>query len=120
MEKEAKSYEGSCHCGAVRYRARLDLDQVISCNCSICSRTGSILGFTPATAFELLTGADALRDYQFGKKQIHHLFCETCGIRPFGRGADPEGNEMVAVNVRCLEGVDLASLRPVPVDGKSI
>ncbi len=120
MQAETKSYEGSCHCGAVRYRTRVDLDRLITCNCSICSRTGAILGFVPSSAFELLAGEEALRDYQFGPKRIHHLFCGICGIRPFGRGRDPEGNEIVAVNVRCLEGVDLWALRPTPVDGKSL
>lgn len=119
MELDATTHEGSCHCGAVRYRARVDLNQVISCNCSMCGRAGTILGFSPASAFELLSGEEALRDYQFGAKNIHHLFCATCGIRPFGRGTDPQGNEMVAINVRCLEGVDPKDLRPTPVDGKS-
>lgn len=117
--ENTRKYEGSCHCGAVRYRVRADLNQVITCNCSICSRSGTMLTFSPASAFELLSGEEALKDYQFGRKTIHHLFCSTCGIRPFGRGADSEGNSMVAINVRCLEGVDLESIRPTPVDGRS-
>lgn len=116
---EIMTYEGSCHCGAVRYTAQTTLDSVISCNCSMCGRAGTVLTFVPASAFELLSGSDALADYQFGSRTIHHHFCKTCGIRPFGKGVAPDGQAMVAVNVRCLEGVDLDALQVTPVDGKS-
>ncbi len=113
-------YTGSCHCGAVRFEANADLGQTITCNCSICRRTGAILAFVPASDFTLVSGADALSDYQFNKKTVHHLFCKTCGVRPFGRGIGPDGREMVAINVRCLDDVDLAALRPVAFDGASL
>jgi hypothetical protein len=116
---EVATYSGSCHCGKVRYEVRTDLAQVISCNCSICSRTGALLTFTPAEDFKLLSGEDELTDYQFNKKRIHHLFCSTCGIRSFARGIGPGGREMRAINVRCLEGVDIGALKVTPVDGKS-
>lgn len=115
-----QTYSGSCHCGAVRYRATLDLEQpVIACNCSICGRSGSMLAFIPESAFTLETSPDALVDYQFNKHVIHHLFCRNCGIKSFARGARPDGSAMVAVNARCLEGVDPATLNVKPFDGKS-
>lgn len=116
---EKKTYEGSCHCQKVRYRVTTDLTPLISCNCSICAKTGSVLTFVPTNAFELLAGADELTDYQFNKKQVHHLFCKTCGVRSFGRGLDPSGNEVCAINVRCLDGVDLDALTLTKVDGRS-
>lgn len=115
-----QTYSGGCHCGAVRYRATLDLEQpVISCNCSICSRTGSLLAFIPESAFTLETSPDALTDYLFNKHVIHHLFCRSCGIKSFARGTLPDGSPMVAVNTRCLEGVDPATLKVKQFDGKS-
>jgi hypothetical protein len=118
---ETTTYTGGCHCGAVRYRVTMaPLDKVMSCNCTICAKTGSVLTFVPAAQFELLAGADALADYQWGKKRIHHLFCTRCGIRSFARGAMPDGTPMVAVNARCLDDVDLASLTVKPFDGKSL
>lgn len=114
---DVKSYSGSCHCGAVRFKADLDLSQVITCNCSMCRRTGAILTFTPAARFELETPESALADYQFNKKVIHHLFCKTCGIRPFARGEAPDGSKMVAIDVRCLDGIDVGALQPMPYDG---
>lgn len=115
-----KSWTGGCHCGAVRYRATMNLEGAVTCNCSICSKTGTMLAFVPASRFELLSGADALTDYQFGKKRIHHLFCSRCGIRSFARGAMPDGQPMVAVNVRCLDGVELEKVALHPFDGRSI
>ena len=116
---ESATYTGGCHCGRVRYEAEADLGHVISCNCSICQKHGLLLTFVPASQFKLLSGGDALRDYQFARKQVHHLFCQSCGVESFGRGAKPDGTEMVAINVRCLDGVDLAELQPTPVDGRA-
>jgi len=111
---------GSCHCGKVRYEVAIDLDQpVISCNCSMCGRSGTLLSFVPAPQFSLLSGEEALRDYEFNRHAIHHLFCTTCGIKPFARGKMPDGTPMVAVNVRCLEEVDLDALNVQKFDGKS-
>lgn len=113
------TYEGGCHCGAVRYRVELDLAQpAVTCNCSMCGRMGSMLAFVPAPAFTLVSGDDALTDYQFGSKTIHHLFCKVCGIRSFARGEN-QGQPMVAVNTRCLDGVDPTTVPTVAFDGAS-
>ena len=113
-----KKYQGSCHCGAVRYEVNMALDEVIACNCSMCGRKGYYLSFVPATAFTLLSGADSLTDYQFNRKVIHHLFCKVCGVSSFARGVGPGGQETVAINARCLEGVDIFALKVKQVDGK--
>lgn len=115
------TYSGSCHCGAVRYTAEVDLTQpVVACNCSMCGRAGWLLTFIPTTKFHLEAGADSLTDYQFARRHIHHTFCKVCGVRPFSRGATPDGGEMIAVNVRCLAGVDPTTLEVKPFDGKSL
>jgi hypothetical protein len=118
---DSKRYEGGCHCGAVRFDVELDLSQpVVTCNCSICHKTGGMLAFALESQFTLRSGEEALADYQFGKKSIHHLFCRHCGVRAFGRGMRPDGKEMRAVNVRCLDGVALEGLKLYPYDGKSL
>lgn len=116
---DAATYTGSCHCGKVKYEVRTDLAKVIACNCSMCSRAGYLLTFVPADQFTLRSGEDSLTDYQFNTKNVHHLFCSTCGVRSFGRGTGPGGAPMYAVNVRCLEGVDPSTLTITHVDGKS-
>jgi len=118
---EKATYQGSCHCGKVKYSVEADFSgELIECNCSICRRSGMILTFVPAAQFELERGQDALTDYQFNKKLIHHLFCSTCGVRSFGRGKGPDGSEMYAINARCLEGVDVSQLTIKPFDGASM
>ena len=116
----AKTYTGGCHCGAVRYEATSDLRQVISCNCSICRKKGTILSFVPASAFTLKSGEESLQDYQFNKRVIHHLFCRTCGVESFARGTAPNGAAMVALNIRCLDEVDLDAIEPMPFDGRAL
>lgn len=115
---ETKRYTGSCHCGAVKYEVDLALDSVIACNCSICSRSGSLLTFTTPESFNLLQGEESLRDYRFNKHVINHQFCATCGIKSFAHGVGPKG-PAVAINVRCLEDVDLDALTVHQVDGRS-
>jgi hypothetical protein len=117
---ETKTYTGGCHCGAVRYEVAASLDRAIRCNCSICTKTGASLAFAPAAQFELRSGEDALTDYQFGKKRIHHLFCRHCGIRSFARSAMPDGTPMIALNLNCLDGVDATSIPTKPYDGRSV
>ncbi len=79
-----------------------------------------MLTFVPKAKFQLLSGKSDLSDYQFGSKRIHHQFCSHCGVSPFGRGTSPQGEETFAVNLRCVEGVDLSKLTVTPFDGKSL
>ena len=115
---ETKTYTGSCHCGNVRYEVAADLSRVIQCNCSLCSRAGYLLTFVPATQFKLLKGEESLQDYRFNKHVIAHVFCKKCGVRSFANGKDQSGNEVRAINVRCLEGVEPDTLNITKVDGR--
>lgn len=117
---ELAKYHGGCHCGRVRYEVETTLESVMSCNCSICQKRGAILTFVPAPQFTLLSGEDDLTDYQFNKKIVHHLFCSRCGVGSFARGTGPDGSAMIAVNVRCLDDVDLAARSPMSFDGGSL
>lgn len=116
---EAKQYSGGCHCGKVRYEVDLALDSAMSCNCSICSKRGSLLAFAPADNFTLLAGEGEMTDYQFNRQTVHHLFCKTCGILSFGRGSMPSGEPIVAINIRCLDDLDLATVPVTQIDGRS-
>jgi len=86
----------------------------------MCSKTGALGAFAPADQFKLLSGEDVIADYQFGKKNIHHLFCRVCGVRSFSRGVTPDGREMRGINVRCIDGVDISALTINDFDGRSL
>lgn len=116
MEK----YHGSCHCGKVQFEVKGDFKNVVTCNCSICQRKGSILAFVSEENFKLLSGGEYLTDYQFGKKTIHHTFCSVCGVTAFSTGEKTGSSKMKAVNVRCLEGFDLKNVNIKEFDGKSL
>lgn len=112
-------YEGSCHCGQVAFDVEGDIGGALSCNCSMCGRRGSLLWFVPRDQLHLKTPEDASRVYTFNKHMIQHRFCPTCGIHPYGEGTDPQGNKMAAVNLRCIEGIDLESIPVQHYDGRS-
>ena len=76
-------YSGSCQCGKVRFDVDMQIDKVISCNCSRCRRLGALLAAADKDKFDLKSGREALSEYQFNKHLIHHRFCATCGIQPF-------------------------------------
>lgn len=113
-------YRGSCHCGNVAFEVEGEIDGVIDCNCSICSRKGSLLWFVPRDKLKLLTPDDNAASYSFNKHVIQHRFCKTCGIHPYGEGSSPGGQRMAAINVRCLENLDLASVPVSHYDGRAL
>jgi len=119
MTTEKKTYAGGCHCGAVRYEVDLILGDVIVCNCSVCGKSGSWLAFVTPDNFRLLSGEEVLTEYRFNKQIINHNFCKICGIKSFACGIGRQG-EMRAINVRCLDGVDLERLNVMKFDGKSV
>lgn len=113
-------YKGSCHCGKVSFEVEGEVSEAMSCNCSICSRKGALLWFVPRGQLESLTPDEDIGSYTFNKHVIRHRFCPTCGVHPYGEGADRQGNAMAAINIRCLEGIDLASVPIKHFDGRSL
>jgi hypothetical protein len=113
-------YKGSCHCGQIAFEVEGDLTQVTACNCSICSRKGSLMWFVPRAQLRLRTPEASLSTYTFNKHVIKHRFCPNCGMHPFGEANSPSGQPMAAINVRCLEGVDVSSLPVKHFDGRAL
>src|SRR5258708_40059773 len=80
-----QSYEGGCHCGRVRFRILVDLEESIigECNCSVCIKKGILHLPVAYERLEILSGADALNTYTFNTSVAKHTFCRYCGIHPF-------------------------------------
>lgn len=112
-------YQGSCHCGKVAFEVEGQIDRALACNCSMCRRRGSLLWFVPRNALRLVTPEADLARYTFHKHVIQHRFCPTCGIHTFGEGQDPSGRKMAAVNLRCVDDLDLDAIPVTHYDGRS-
>ena len=109
------TYQGGCHCGAVRFTVIVDKHEAIDCNCSICTKKGFLHLIVPPAQFTLLSGDDVLTTYTFNTGTAKHTFCRICGIHPFYR---PRSHpEDIDVNVRCLDGDVLSQFQIVPFDG---
>jgi hypothetical protein len=110
-------YQGGCHCGRVRFRVHGDLSRVTLCNCSMCTMKGLLHMIVPLDKFELLSGREELTTYTFNTHVAKHMFCKHCGMHPF---YVPRSNpDMMDVNVRCLDNIDLGAINPMPFDGKN-
>jgi hypothetical protein len=113
-------YTGSCHCGKIRFEVEGELKGAMECNCSICSRKGSLLWFVPRSQLRVLTPEAQIATYTFNRHLVQHRFCGHCGIHPYGEGTDPKGQRMAAINIRCLEGVDPKAVPTELFDGRSL
>ena len=111
----------SCHCGGVKYEFDAEITSALECNCSICYRRASPLAFIPKSQFRLLTPEQNASTYTFNKHAIRHRFCSNCGIHMFGEGTDPKSGEaMCALNLRCIDGLDLDALPVHRYDGRAV
>jgi hypothetical protein len=113
------TYTGGCHCGLVRFECTADLGMVTACNCSICTKRGLHFTFTTPERFQLRAGEDNLREYLFNKHAIRHQSCNDCGVEVFARGQRPDGRAVVALNVSCIDGIELSKLKMTPMDGRN-
>lgn len=115
-----KKHQGGCHRRKVRFEAVVETNKGITCNCSICLKRGTILAFTPEDQFKILSGGSELAEYLFNKKKIHHYFCKNCGILPFARSQMPDGTPMRAINLRCIDGIEIDAIEVQKYNGRDI
>jgi hypothetical protein len=109
------TYKGSCHCGKVAFEADGEIQEVLDCNCSICSKRGYLHWFLPHDKVRFETPASNLATYTFKSGKYKHQFCRDCGVGPF-----VVGDQGIAVNVRCLDGVDPSKFKVNTFDGKRL
>jgi hypothetical protein len=112
-------YKGSCHCGHIAFQVEGMLAGAMSCNCSICERKGALMWFVPRETLHLMTADENASTYSFNKHVIKHRFCPKCGMHPYGEGVDSKGAAVAAINIRCLENIDLEKIPITHFDGRS-
>jgi len=118
MKSTEKTYQGSCHCGRVKFEMVSDLQSVLRCNCSICKRKGTPMVATKEGSFKLTAGEEFLSLYQFNTKLARHYFCKVCGIYTHH---NPRSNPVLTrVNAGCLDGVDPLELETQLVNGAAL
>ena len=117
---DSKTYTGGCHCGLTRFECTTDLAMVTACNCSICTKKGLHFTFVPPESFRLRSGGEDLKEYLFHTHRIRHQSCGECGVEVFARGTKPDGSAVIAVNVSCIDNIDLMKIKMTPIDGKSM
>jgi hypothetical protein len=114
-------YKGGCHCGRIAFEVEGEIEQALDCNCSLCAKRGALYWFVERDAMTLLTPEDDLATYTFNTNKILHRFCPTCGVAPFGEATNPAtGKASAAINVRCLDDLDLSAIKVLPFDGRSL
>jgi hypothetical protein len=84
-----QKYQGSSHCGAVRFQIETDFPELTMCDCSICRRKNALMVKVHESKFTLLSGQESLTEYQFHTKTARHFFCKVCGIYHFTASASP-------------------------------
>ena len=120
-----RTYTGSCHCGAIRFEADVDISGGTGkCNCTICAKMRLWSVDAKPEVFRLIAGEADLTDYQGNNKVAHHVFCKRCGVRPFEWVDMPNmsSSKYYNINVACLDGVDIDELVAAPVtyyDGRN-
>ena len=106
--RSLQRWQGSCHCGAVRFQIETDFPELTRCDCSICRRKNALMVKVHESRFTLLAGLDCLTEYRFHSRTARHYFCKVCGVYPFHRKRVTPDH--YGVNVFCLEGFDPAGL----------
>jgi len=113
-----KTYQGSCHCGRIRFEADLDLEAGTGkCNCSYCWKArGWTMRIGPAD-FRLLSGEADRGLYNFRENSPnHHVFCRNCGIRVYTEGNIPEiGGAYLSISLPALDDLPVSELVAAPV-----
>lgn len=110
-------YKGSCHCGNIAFEVEGEITAAVVCNCSICSRKGALLWAVPRDRLQLLA-SEGMGTYTFNNNVIAHRFCQICGMNPYAEEIKAGGDAFV--NIRCIEGLDLAAIPVIEFDGRSM
>ena len=112
------TWSGSCHCGAVRFEVSAQIDELTTCDCSLCVKKNAVMAKVHEDALTVTAGEEALSLYQWNTRRAKHYFCNRCGIYTFHRKRSAPDH--YGVNVFCLDNFDVASMPVRATEGASM
>ena len=116
---EATELVASCHCGRVTIRLPRTPDQVVQCNCSLCTKTGfrgvyfSSDKLNVAGEFDSYVRADLKQPYLATHR------CKSCGIVTHWTPLSEPPHDRMGVNARLIDPAALEGVPVEEVDGAS-
>ncbi|HYC69527.1 GFA family protein [Brevundimonas sp.] len=116
--------QGSCHCGAQRFAAPPPAE-VTHCNCSTCSKRGTVAAYYAPGEVEFSLSRETLASYQWGDRMMTFHHCVTCGCAVFAESDawTTDGGEArparITLNARLFDDFDLEAVPVRRVDGRN-
>ena len=111
-------YFGSCHCVAVKFRVDAQIDELTTCDCSLCVKKNALMAKVHESALTILEGEDRLSLYQWNTRRAQHRFCSVCGVYTFHRKRSAPDH--YGVNIFCLDGFDAAGIPVRATEGRGM
>jgi hypothetical protein len=113
-----QTYAGSCHCGFIKFEVDMDLDHVRVCDCTICKKRGALNHRVEEADIRIFTPLENMIQYKWHTQTATDYICPTCGILPFRHPRDRP--DIWTVNVRCLDRIDLDTIRVKKIYGSKL
>jgi hypothetical protein len=118
MRADLNGHEGACHCGAVRFRVDWQIEELTTCDCSLCIARNALMARVPEAALTLISGEGVLTRYEWNTRRAKHYFCSKCGIYVFHRKRSAPDH--YGVNAFTLSGLDTAKLPHRATEGENM
>ena len=113
------TYQGRCHCGAVRIEIPRRPRSLTNCNCSICRRYGTLWAYYKAAQVRVVGAPGSTSTYAWGDKRLRFVRCGTCGCITHWERIHPNADSRVGVNARNFDPDALGPVRIRLLDGAS-
>ena len=92
---EDRNFDGGCHCGAIRFRVKGPLRQILMCHCSDCLKlSGTSWGASAAMSDHLTYLGTARPRWYRSSSWAERGFCADCGAQMFYRR---DGRDQISI-----------------------
>ena len=102
---EDRNFDGGCHCGAIRFRVKGPLRQILMCHCSDCLKlSGTSWGASAAMSDHLTYLGTARPRWYRSSSWAERGFCADCGAQVFYRR---DGRDQVSIAPGAFDDSDM-------------